>query len=139
MICKLNIYRMIHKKKQKNDDEAITLHHSFYVIFIDQDRKKLEMKNIDELKKYFIKESILKQVKAVQINIDLTKRFKLNQLDLDNDKNGIHLKFGHKILFHLEWNMIHHQMAKIVDGDNVIAKFIKKKCLLKITCPLLQR
>ena len=125
-----------------DDTENVSLHHDFYIVFVDEERNKLLIKDgTDGLKKYLMryqdKEEVLKEIKAIQIHIDLTTKHKLSDLDLDTNEDGICLQCKRKKLFSLKWNHVLNGMAKVIDGDNVTAKFKKKKCLLKIYCPLL--
>jgi len=131
-----NIKQMIeHAQKDESGVDC-----DFYIVFVDEKKKKMRLKNgIGGLKKYLHecdeKES-LADVAAIQINIDLMDKYDMKQLDLETNGNGICLRFKQEILLDVKWIGVHKKLGKMIKCDGIKAKSIKKKSLLKIHCPL---
>ena len=92
------------------------------------------MGNVGELKKY-LSEAVLVELKGVQVCVDLKGQFTLSEVDLDANVRGLMLKTEQRVLLRVEWSELGRALAKMMDWQSVSAKFVKRKDLLKITCP----
>ena len=141
------------KKKHKYDDEMHMvrsplemeskeeieyLQYEFNVMFNDGKRKKLRINDVDKLNTYFNEKSdVLKVHKGIQIVVDLTEKYRVQDMQLDIGEVGIRLKHNEKLIFKLNWDIFKGdtRLFRMMDIDGVKAKFVTKKFLLKIECP----
>merc|ERR1711879_411154 len=110
------------------------LDYDFYILFHDEHRKKEKVQNLKDLKRALSSITDKDTVKGIQIAIDLTREYPLNDVELDSNENGLYLKSrGMVTIFKLEWRKIGDSFRNNVQWEEVEAKYMKKKNALKIT------
>ena len=80
-------------------------------------------------------DNITEIVKAIQITVDL-KEYTPNDAELDSNTKKVTLRAKQVLLLDVGWKQICDGFDSMVQWDEVKAKFVRKKNLLKITCPL---
>merc|ERR1712154_309107 len=99
-----------------------------YVVFRDEHRGKEMVQSLDSLKEAV--DSVT--MSGIQIAIDLTTRYTPNDVTLDTNSQCVRLTTGTEVLFEMDWKC----SGQKIEWEEVKAKYVRKKHLLKITCPL---
>ena len=113
-----------------NKEDSECLKYDINIMSHDEKKKKLKVTDLDGLKKQFDN----KEHKGFQIVVHLTERYKMKDVELDIGDDGmIKLNSYGKQIFKLKIDLFKNDVTlfnKMI--DNVKAKFVTKKCLLKI-------